>query len=177
MTKWTKPIQVLIEKIYVKVLRLQHIPHSEAGLLYAHIKTYKGPDVTVNGSTITKGDQVVEFHIDNFNIQQIDGSIKSVIKGFQREMLYLTEAIDTIKAYEGIKGAYAVSVLHPLLRLLGFTPFPLKNKLLAAYLRFWENMLRKSFGAGKNTSKKKRDPMICWITTDKMREQSLKAER
>lgn len=183
MKKLRKKMQIIIEKTYVKILGLQHIPNSECNLLYCDIKTYKGKPITINDITIQKGDLVAELHIDNLNIHTIDGSSKSIVNNFRSEMLSLYKATLEEDSYRSLKGAYAVSVLHPMLRLLGFTAFPLTNKLYSAYLGFWENMLRTTFStekkkkATKGKKKKKREPMTCWITPETIKLQAEKAGR
>lgn len=169
-----KRIQIGIEKIYVKSLRLKHIPNSPVNLLYVDIKKYKGKPLLIGEERIKKGDQVIEFHIDNLNVNMVDGSFRSIIKNFRIEMKCLSEALENDKRFEHVKGAYAVTVLHPMLTSIGFLKFPLSNKLYAGYLRFWENMLRTSFGAGNKNQSKKRDPMICWILPEEIKKQGQK---
>lgn len=172
MSNIFKNIQRSFEKKYVKFMGLKHIPGSTKELIYLDIKNYKGKNIVLDKTTIQKGDIVAELHIDNLNVHKIDNSLRTIIKNYQEEMNTLVKACDNINEYRNIKAVYGTTVLHPLLKYIGFTCFPVKNPVFRFFLRFWENMLKNSFSTEKNNNKSNNDPMTCWVSINKLRQKS-----
>ncbi len=127
-------LQRNFEKIYVKAMGWEHIPNSDNELVYVDIKKYKGKTLVIDGVTINNGDTIAEMHIDNLNISKIDNTMRSVINSFKDEMTSLTKACNDYYNFRDIKAVYGVTVLHPLLKYLEFTIFPLKSTLFRLIL-------------------------------------------
>jgi len=177
MKKAIKRIQYYFEKAFVKAMGWEHIPNTDNKLIYIDIKRHKGSPVEIDGLIIRPGDIVGEIHVDNLNVHKIDGSFRSVIKNFRNEMTELVEAVEKGKLPK-IKAIYGITVLHPLLKLLGFSSFPLKGKLYKAYLKFWENMLKQSFSNIElSKDKKRQEPKICWISMNKLKTKYKKSKK
>ncbi len=172
MSSLIKNIQCKFEKNFVKLMGWKHIPGSESELVYLEIKKYCGDSVELEDIIISPGDIVAEVHIDNLNIAKIDNSLRSISYNYQEEFSNLIKACDLIEEYKDLKAIYGITVLHTLLRRMGFACFPIKNPLYRAYLKFWENMLKESFSNEvKRKKRKKYYPMECWISIDKLRKQ------
>lgn len=167
----TKNLQRKFETFFVNKMNWRHIPGSNTKYILLDIKEYKGKNVLLDNIEIKKGDIIAELHIDNINAENMDNSIKYLFSTYNKEFSYLAQACRTDSELSRIKGFFGVTILHPFLKRMGFSCFPLENFLYREYMKFWESMLKYSFGKSK-VKKKNRSiqPMKCWISSEKIKE-------
>lgn len=166
-----KNLQRNFETFFVNRMNWIHIPGSENKFIYLDIKEYKGKNVILDNIEIKKGDIIGELHIDNINVENMDNSLKYLISSFNKEFSCLAQACRTDSELSKVKGFFGISILHPFLKRMGFMCFPLENFLYREYMKFWESMLKYSFGKNKVKNKKRNiQPMKCWISSEKIKE-------
>ncbi|EOC99467.1 hypothetical protein L21TH_2472 [Caldisalinibacter kiritimatiensis] len=136
--------------------------------MYVVTQKYNGKDIQLSdGTMVTKGDFVAEFHIDNLKMNQVKNDLKSIFRYLDEELIALAEAAITHEEFKNIKAYYGRTVLHPIAKKRDFTIIDVENKKF--FLKFWDNLLKLVFQSSNSKGTKKfRDPKECWISKEQL---------
>ncbi|WP_129600944.1 YkoP family protein [Anaerophilus nitritogenes] len=164
-----KMIEYLFRRIddaIVKMSNWEYIPFSSQKLLYVSFHSYKGNEKQLgDGTIIQKGDLVGEFHIDNKKVQNIKNDPVSLFLIVDEELKVLYEAILKDEKFQSIKAYYGVTILYPIASRKGFSIFPIENKMKRAFVKQWDDWLKKIFQKRNyQREKNRRVPKECWIS-------------
>lgn len=155
----------------VKLFGWKHLPNSETNFLFFVPKTYKGEAVTLDdGVTIQKGDRILEIHIDNANLKNLDTNYSSIFIMLKDELISLGKLLPQ-KGYEDYKAVLAVTLLYHLGERAGFTVFDIEDSLKRKMVSVGENILRSALRKEKEDKEKKAKKRIakkCLISRDKI---------
>lgn len=161
----------LYDKTLVKLLGWKHLPGSKYNFLYFVPKIYKGKDVTIkDGTVIRKGDKILEIHIDNPNLVNLETGYSNLFIMLKEELANLGRLFPE-KEYEEYKAVLAVTLLYRLATRAGFTVYDFDSSFRQKMVSFGENILRKTLRKEKeekNKKKKKRVAKVCWISRDQI---------
>lgn len=161
----------LFDKTLVKHRGWKHLPGSKYNFLYFVPEIYKGKDVTIkDGTVIRKGDKILEIHIDNPNLINLDTGYSSLFIMLKEELANLGSQFHK-KEYEEYKAVLAVTLLYRLAMRAGFTVFEFESSFKSRMVSFGENILRKTLRKekeDKNKKTKKREAKVCWISKDQI---------
>ncbi|MGB4588081.1 MAG: hypothetical protein WBI17_02455 [Clostridiaceae bacterium] len=161
----------LFDKTLVKHRGWKHLPGSEHNFLYFVPEIYKGKDVIIkDGTIIRKGDKILEIHIDNPNLINLDTGYSSLFTMLKGELINLGKMLPE-KEYEEYKAVLAITLLHRLASRAGFTVFEFESSFNQKMVSLGENILRATLRKekeDKNKKKKKRIAKVCWISRNEI---------
>ena len=161
----------LYDKTLVKLLGWKHMPGSKYNFLYFVPKIYKGKDVTIkDGTVIRKGDKILEIHIDNPNLINLDTGYSSLFIMLKEELANLGRLLPE-KEYEEYKAVLAITLLYRLAPRAGFTVFEFESSFKRKMVSLGENILRRTLRKDKEDKSKKgkkRIAKVCWISRDEI---------
>lgn len=161
----------LYDTTLVKLLGWKHLPGSKTNFLYFVPKIYKGNDVTIkDGTVIRKGDKILEIHIDNPNLVNLDTGYSSLFIMLKEELANLGRLLPE-KEYEEYKAVLAVTLLYQLATRAGFTVYDFDSSFKRKMVSLGENILRLTLRKekeDKSKKKKKRVAKVCWISRDQI---------
>lgn len=161
----------LYDKTLVKLLGWKHMPGSKYNFLYFVPKIYKGKDVTIkDGTVIRKGDKILEIHIDNPNLINLDTGYSSLFIMLREELANLGRLLPD-KEYEEYKAVFAITLLYRLASRAGFTVYEFESTFRRRMVSLGENILRATLRKekeDKNKKTKKRIAKVCWISRDQI---------
>lgn len=169
MKKFLKKIFSAIDKLSVKKNKLFFIPKSEIEYFYIDVQKYNGKEVKLSdGAIISKGDKVIELHLNNSKMNNIKkGELKKIVHIIDLEMELLSKEINNNDELINSKAIYGRTVLYPLVIKKGFDVIDINKKGMKLFLSFWDNIIKVVFSSG-NEKFKKREPKEIWISRDKL---------
>lgn len=155
-----------------KIVKLQGwkaVPGSTLGFLYLVPLKYKGKPVIIeDGTVIKKGDLYYQIHIINDNLSNLDTSPESLFNMMNEELKLVGEHMRKEENAD-YKAVLAVTLLHKLVRKVGFTVNEIDNPIERKLVSLGENILRAALRKEKdNGPKKKRVAKKCWISRDQI---------
>ena len=161
----------LFDKTLVKHRGWKHLPGSKYDFLYFVPEIYKGKDVTIkDGTVIRKGDKILEIHIDNPNLVNLDTGYSNLFIMLKDELANLGRLFPE-KEYEEYKAVLAVTLLYRLASRAGFTVYEFESSFKKRMVSFGENILRMTLRKEKeekSKKKKQRVAKVCWISRDQI---------
>ncbi|GKX28375.1 hypothetical protein SH1V18_08550 [Vallitalea longa] len=165
MKKLLKKFFTHMNKRYIKTHNLIFIPGSEYNYIYLDIDKYKGKPVTLSdGTSIKKGDMVIEIHVNNDTVDEVP--VRKVIKVFYSETLALAKQLKSNDEFKDIKAIFGRTVLAPLTKRLGFDVFEMKSGYMKRFLKIWDNLIKIVFSSTKKDKVKFREPQEVWMSRD-----------
>lgn len=166
-----KKLVALFDKTLVKHRGWKHLPGSRTNFLYFVPQIYKGKDVTIkDGTVIRKGDKILEIHIDNPNLVNLDTGYSSLFIMLREELANLGRLLPE-KEYEEYKAVLAITLLFRLASRAGFTVFEFESSFKRKMVSLGENILRTTLRKekeDKSKKAKKRIAKVCWISRDEI---------
>jgi len=161
----------LFDKTLVKHRGWKHLPGSKYNFLYFVPEIYKGKDVIIkDGTVIRKGDKILEIHIDNPNLINLDTGYSSLFIMLKGELANLGKLLPE-KEYEEYKAVLAITLLYYLASRAGFTVFEFESSIKRKMVSLGENILRATLRKEKEDKSKKgkkRIAKVCWISRDEI---------
>ena len=157
------------DKKVVKSQGWKVVPGSTLGFLYLVPLKHKGKPVRIeDGTVINKGDLYYQIHIMNDNLVNLDTSHESLFTMMNAELKLVGEHMKKEENAD-YKAVLAVTLLHKLVRKVGFTVNEIENPIERKLVSLGENILRTALRKEKdNGPKKKRVAKKCWISRDQI---------
>ncbi|MFB5762190.1 polysaccharide deacetylase family protein [Paenibacillus medicaginis] len=146
---------MLYERVFHALFRLEPANPQEP-FLHFRQRTYKGSPVDfADGSSLVKGDEVLELHFDNERLYQIGSTAKTpmhvaiqIIRSVEKQLPYLAAKVANDPRLAGVKAIYGVSMINRGAEKLGFIIRDLPAGLFAAsstlYLRLLLSVIHPS---------------------------------
>jgi len=161
----------LFDKTLVKHRGWKHLPGSKYNFLYFVPEVYKGKDVIIqDGTVIRKGDKILEIHIDNPNLVNLETGYSSLFIMLKDELANLGRLLPE-KEYEEYKAVLAITLLYRLATRAGFTVFEFESSFNRKMVSLGENILRATLRKEKEDKSKKgkkRIAKVCWISREQI---------
>lgn len=158
-----------LDSAIVKGAGWKHIPCSDTNFMYISQYKYRGPLITLaDGTVISKGDRIVELHLDNKKLKALDTSYTSLIRLLKGELRSLQSCFMD-EQYLNIKAVFGITVFYEIAARQGFTVLNIRSILKRFFWSLWENILRLAFQ--KNSKKVKRRFVMskeCWISRNQV---------
>jgi hypothetical protein len=169
MNRITSSFLYRLDSVIVKAAGWTHIPHSDTNFMYISPYRYRGQLITLkDGTTISKGDWIVELHLDNKELEALNTSYTSLIRLLRGELLALKSCFMEGQ-YSDIKAVFGITVFYEIAVRQGFTVLDISSKLKRFSWSLWENILRAAFQKGNKKAKKKYVmSKECWISRNQV---------
>ncbi|OPJ62235.1 YkoP family protein [Clostridium oryzae] len=164
-----KPLISGIDNLIVRLCGWTHIPYTTTNFLYISKHRYKGKTLQLKNSTIiNKGDIVIEIHIDNKNLKNINTtSYVNLVRSFKSEINVLKKCFTEQQNFKNVKAVYGISAFFHITSRCGFETMEIQNPIRRIFTSIWENLLRHVLKTSKN--KLRKNFVIskeCWISKD-----------
>ncbi|MFB5678703.1 polysaccharide deacetylase family protein [Paenibacillus terreus] len=146
---------LLYERAFHALFRLEPVNPQEP-MLHFRRRKYQGQPVDfADGSSLVKGDEVLELHFDNERLYQIGSTAKTpmhvaiqMIRSVEKQLPDLAAKVVDDPRLEGVKAIYGVSMINRGAEKLGFIIRDLPRGLFAAtstlYLRLLLSVIHPS---------------------------------
>lgn len=161
----------LYDKIAVKIHGYKKVPDSPVGFFYLVPTSYTGETIVLkDNTTVKKGEMVLELHIINTNLSNLNTSYGNLFRMLREELYYVAKYLNQ-KENQQYKAVFGITLLHRLAKRAGFTVIDIGNPFKRKMFSLGENILRKSLGKESNTKKKTNKTLEakeCWMSRDEI---------
>jgi peptidoglycan/xylan/chitin deacetylase (PgdA/CDA1 family) len=128
---------MLWERAFHVLFRLQ--PIGDGSKYHYRIRRYAGPEIRLrDGSSLRKGDSVMELHFDNRMLFELGRSARSamhiairMIRDMEKGLPEIATALENSPGGERVKALYGVSMIHQGAESMGYQVFELPKGLFA----------------------------------------------
>lgn len=163
------PLISSLDNLIVKLANWTHIPYTTTNFLYISKHKYHGKTVHLkDSSVISRGDTVIELHIDNSNLKKMDtNSYINLVRNFKSEIQALKKCFQSDNNFKNVKAIYGVSAFFDISARYGFETLKISSPIKRLFTSLWENMLRHVLKTSKNKLRKNFVfSKECWISRD-----------
>lgn len=173
-------VKGLLQKFEKKVVNSSnwfHIPGTADRMFYIAPHLHKGRPIELPcGTTIRKGDQVAEIHLDNLKTDKLgNANIGKILRFVNDEFDSLHYAITDDERFSSIKAYHGLTLFHVILKRQGFTILDVRKTVKSTLISLWMNILRIVFSPKeKNINTAFRHIKEYWVTKEELLERQCK---
>jgi peptidoglycan/xylan/chitin deacetylase (PgdA/CDA1 family) len=136
------------EQLFQFMFKLRTLSPAEPFLHY-RLRKYQGQPITMeDGTTLNKGDKVIELHVDNKELFELGMHSRSsaqlairMIRRMEKDMPVLAEEIARDEALQEAKALYGVSMINRGPEKFGFTVMDMPDNLFARSSKIYLSLL------------------------------------
>lgn len=159
------------DKTAVKIHGYKKIPGSAVEFFYLVPKVYKGPKIILkDGTEIFKNDSVLELHIINTNLSELDTNYGNLFRMLREELYAIAQYLE-VEENTKYKAIFGITLLHRLAKRAGFTIIEIHNPMKRKLFSLGENILRGTLSK-KSKMKKQKQKIVeakeCWMSKDEI---------
>ncbi|CAM2847664.1 polysaccharide deacetylase family protein [Paenibacillus sediminis] len=156
------------EKVFHAVFHL-HTINPEDPMYHIRVRTYHGqPTQMDNGSTLVKGDKIIELHLDNKKLFEIGSKAKStvhlaiqMIRGTEKTLPVIAQYVLDHPEISDVKALYGVSMIHRGPEQFGFKIIDLPKGMFSSFTQLYlKLLLRVIHPAGQKRLKHRADQLV-----------------
>ena len=139
------------------ITRIRPIKRGESHLFCVALHRYLGREFTVNGVRVHRFDQVIELHLDNMRVAQLlhenHNLVSLAIKLIQevnQSLPHLADCVNSQK-YRKANVLLGITMIHRGVEKFGFEVFPLHNKIMHAFIKWYLRNIYCTFNSNGNS--------------------------